>query len=64
MSIVLAIVLAVFAGAADARLAQAVKAGDRAAVQTLLQQRVDVNAPEGKLKHGMRADVVFVQDEQ
>jgi len=46
MSIILAIALAAFAGAADAKLAQAVKAGDKAAVQTLLQQRVDVNAPE------------------
>jgi uncharacterized protein len=31
---------------ADARLAQAVKAGDHAAIQNLLQQRVDVNAAE------------------
>src|ERR1700704_5738600 len=48
MSIVLAILLAVAGGAsgADARLASAVKSGDKAAVQTLLQQRVDVNAPE------------------
>src|SRR6185436_5740105 len=46
MSIILAIALAAFAGAADAKLAQAIKAGDKAAVQTLLQQRVDVNAPE------------------
>src|SRR4029077_13575798 len=44
MSLLLAILLA--AGAADARLATAVKSGDKAAVQTLLQQRVDVNAPE------------------
>jgi len=44
MSLFLAILLA--AGGADARLAAAVKSGDKAAVQTLLQQRVDVNAPE------------------
>jgi hypothetical protein len=44
MSLFLAILLA--AGVADARLATAVKSGDKAAVQTLLQQRVDVNAPE------------------
>ena len=31
---------------ADARLAKAVKAGDKAAVQALLQQRIDVNVPE------------------
>ena len=49
MSIISAIVLSLLSMAAagtDARLAQAVKSGDKAAVQTLLQQRVDVNAPE------------------
>ena len=44
MSFFLALLLAV--GGVDARLATAVKSGDKAAVQTLLQQRVDVNAPE------------------
>lgn len=44
MSLFLAIIIAI--AGADARLATAVKSGDKAAVQTLLQQRVDVNAPE------------------
>ena len=44
MNFVLTIVL-LLAGA-DARLANAVKAGDKAAVQALLQQRIDVNAPK------------------
>src|SRR2546422_9243397 len=34
------------AGAAPVRLIEAVKAADRAAIRTLLQQRVDVNAAE------------------
>ena len=46
MTMILAIMLAALAPGADARLAQAAKAGDKAAVQALLQQRVDVNAPE------------------
>jgi uncharacterized protein len=49
MMMILTMMLAVFAAApagADARLAQAAKAGDKVAVQTLLQQRVDVNAAE------------------
>jgi ankyrin repeat protein len=46
MMIVLAMMLAALAPGADAKLAAAVKSGDKAAVQTLLQQRVDVNAPE------------------
>ncbi len=46
MTIILMIMLAAFAAGVDARLAQAVKAGDKATVQTLLQQRVDVNAAE------------------
>jgi ankyrin repeat protein len=44
MMLLLALLL--FAGVADARLSAAVKSGDKAAVQALLQQRVDVNAPE------------------
>jgi ankyrin repeat protein len=44
MSLILAILLAT--AGADARLAAAVKSGDKAAVQSLLQQRVDVNTPE------------------
>ena len=48
MTFALAILLATGAlgAGADAKLSQAVKAGDKAAVQTLLQQRVDVNAAE------------------
>jgi len=46
MTIVLVILLATFSAGTDAKLALAVKAGDKTAVQTLLQQRVDVNAPE------------------
>ena len=46
MTAVLAILLAMLAAGADAKLAVAVKTGDKAAVQALLQQRVDVNAPE------------------
>ena len=46
MTIILSIALALLAAGADAKLAQAVKAGDKAAVQTLLQLRVDVNAAE------------------
>jgi ankyrin repeat protein len=46
MMILFSILFAGLAAGADARLAQAVKAGDKAAIQTLLQQRVDVNAPE------------------
>jgi ankyrin repeat protein len=46
MTIILALMIAGLAGGVDAKLAQAVKSGDKAAVQTLLQQRVDVNAPE------------------
>src|SRR5437867_3359132 len=46
MTTILAIMLAALAAGADAKLAIAVKAGDQAAVQTLLQQRVDVNAKE------------------
>jgi ankyrin repeat protein len=46
MTIVFAMLLAGLAAAADARLAVAVKTGDAAAVQALLKQRVDVNAPE------------------
>jgi len=42
----LALMLAAFAAGADAKLAVAVKAGDKAAVQALLKQRVDVNAAE------------------
>ena len=44
MNFVLAIVLLM--AVADARLASAVRTGDKAAIQALLQQRVDVNAPE------------------
>ena len=45
MTIILAVLLA--AGAVgDAKLALAIKTGDKAAIQTLLQQRVDVNVPE------------------
>ena len=45
------LVVAVFAasasvGAADSLVAQAARSGDAAAVRTLIQQRVDVNAPE------------------
>lgn len=36
----------VFAAGGDAQLAQAVKSGDKAAVQSLLRQHVDVNAAE------------------
>jgi len=46
MTIILAIMLAALAPAGDAKLAQAVKTGNKAAIQTLLQQRVDVNVPE------------------
>src|SRR5262247_2924554 len=46
MMIVLALMLAALAPGADAKLAVAVKAGDKATIQTLLQQRVEVNAPE------------------
>ena len=47
MTIVLAILLSMAAAGAgaDPKLAIAVKTGDKAAVQNLLQQRVDVNAP-------------------
>ena len=38
--------IAVNASAAPVRLIDAVKSADRAAIQTLLQQRVDVNAAE------------------
>src|SRR5262245_58474422 len=48
MTLLLAILLSmpVSAPGADAKLATAVKAGDKATIQTLLQQRVDVNVPE------------------
>src|SRR4029077_6120538 len=51
MTIILAILLAMGAaaagpGGARGKFAQAVKAGDKTPVQALLQQRVDVNAPE------------------
>jgi ankyrin repeat protein len=46
MITIVGLMLAVFAAGADAKLAQAVKAGDATAIQSLLQQRVDVNAPE------------------
>jgi len=46
MTIILAVLLAAAAAAGDAKLAVAVKTGDKAAVQMLLQQRVDVNVPE------------------
>ena len=48
MTTVLAILLGIagFAAGADAKVALAVKAGDKAAIQSLLQQRVDVNVPE------------------
>ena len=48
MTIVLAILLSMAAAGAgaDPKLAIAVKTGDKAAVENLLQQRVDVNAPE------------------
>src|SRR5262249_36339128 len=46
MTIILTMMLAAFAAGADAKLALAVKAGDKAAIQMLLQQRVDVNEPE------------------
>jgi ankyrin repeat protein len=46
MTIIVGMMLAALAAGADAKLAQAVKAGDKAAVQTLLQRRVDVNVPE------------------
>jgi len=42
MTIILAMMLAAVAAGADAKLALAVKAGDKAAIQMLLQQRVDV----------------------
>src|SRR5215831_4443577 len=58
MNFVLAVVLLV--AAADARLASAVRTGDKAAIQTLLQQRVDVNVPENDgttaLHWAVRAD--------
>ena len=37
----------VSAGAADARLKEAVRSGDEAAVRALIEEGVDVNAPEG-----------------
>jgi ankyrin repeat protein len=46
MTILLALLFAALAVAADSKLALAVKTGDQATIQTLLQQRVDVNAPE------------------
>src|SRR5215831_4050280 len=49
-----------FAAGGDARLVQAVKAGDKATVSTLLQQKVDVNVPEADgttaLHWAVRAD--------
>lgn len=45
MMLLLALLLFTGAGA-DARLSTAVKSGDKAAIQLLLQQRVDVNVPE------------------
>jgi ankyrin repeat protein len=48
MTFLLTILLSIAGAAAgaDAKLALAVKAGDKTAVQSLLQQRVDVNVPE------------------
>jgi ankyrin repeat protein len=46
MIVLLSLLLVAVAPGADARLAQAVKSRDNAAVQALLQQRIDVNAPE------------------
>src|SRR5262245_66496743 len=48
MSVLASILLTtvLLAPAGDEKLAQAVKAGDKAAIQALLQQRVDVNAAE------------------
>jgi ankyrin repeat protein len=46
MMLLLAILLFMGAPGAEARLATAVKSGDKAAIQALLQQRIDVNAPE------------------
>ena len=43
---ILLLMIAVNASAAPVRLIDAVKSADRAAIQTLLQQRVDVNAAE------------------
>jgi len=43
---IVAMMLAAVAAGADPKLALAVKAGDKAAVLTLLQQHVDVNVPE------------------
>ena len=39
--------VSVFAGAGDTRIAEAAMNGDRAVVRTLLNQKVDVNAPQG-----------------
>jgi ankyrin repeat protein len=44
MMLLLALLLA--GAGADARLSTAVKSGDKAAIQALLQQKVDVNVPE------------------
>jgi len=46
MTFVVAIMLAAVAAGVDAKLALAVKTGDKAAFHALLQQHVDVNAPE------------------
>jgi hypothetical protein len=44
--LIVALAAAGIAVAADTRLVDAVKAGDRSAATALLQQKVDVNAPE------------------
>ena len=57
---------AVSAGAADLRLVNAAKSGDRAAVTSLLQQKLDVNAPEADgttaLHWAVRSDDLDVAD--
>jgi uncharacterized protein len=46
MTIILVMLMAAGVAIGDAKLALAVKTGDKAAIQMLLQQRVDVNVPE------------------
>lgn len=62
----LACVVALSAPPADARLVQAVKNGDKAAAAALLQQKVDVNAPEADgttaLHWAVRADDAAMVD--
>lgn len=62
----LAVSVALSAAPADARLAQAVKNGDKIAAANLLQQKVDVNAPEADgttaLHWAVRADDLTLVD--